>query len=853
MAVLPMRRTATRRCFRTRFRFSAALLTIALAAAAFFGVVAAAQAGTVTSWYGIQPTGTTNTGAGTILISGTATPKTPSLQAATAKMFVDGVSIPQGTGTGHFSVVITTYSTYQTVAFTYPPSPPLADGTRTLRVEVSDAGGALSYYQWSVNVKQPPTATWVAPPYGSTVYSGSESIVMSLADNTPSTTMQVNGALRTGGGTTSNPIVATFGGTVQAGQRSFAPSVELPVGVYYATATVTDAAGNATTLVGAQSLKFTVASAPPMTVFPDCTTCHSVAPGHPPDTSCAVCHPTEADFGHSSGGACDDCHSVPHWEGATPCVTCHGPAYPEYNHHDAANLASTHASSCNGCHNKSLIAQHAVTPAGSSYPNQCDMCHASSNPRVQAAITNKDTSCSACHDAHGTSHDSVLSPGCTDSDCHGSDVPAIHNGDCTTCHAGGDGAAPAGATCTTCHPGMTTRHAYGPWFLNGTIGSNTNYAGYLSWGYISAQAPSGNAGQTPHGNYATTTNKCQVCHAVHRAQAGGSVLTAIPSASVRLNTTNQTAGAYGSGSSSPNGYTKGCAWCHSTGGFATTIALNSDGSLQPHSECSPCHTASPHGGPGVSAYKVLAANLLNKRGDLAIAADLASGNNGMDPTWFGRTDGSVALNPALASTGLTLGTGYICNGCHSDGSGAQADGLTFAVNAPGAVPSVLNDGAAAAVAGSVTGHRVTAVVTDWNGSTSTTYTGGVWNPAVARRYNAFYTGGSFFGGEVIMNPAGQSTIAWAPSNSCQACHDQKTSTGTYAFPHGYVNTAGTYVGEVNGQAGYIWMTQAASSVASRTVVLRDSNQPNQTLSQDGLCLKCHVKDGTSGQGVGLNF
>ena len=95
--------------------------------------------------------------------------------------------------------------------------------------------------------------------------------------------------------------------------------------------------------------------------------------------------------------------------------------------------------------------------------------------------------------------------------------------------------------------------------------------------------------------------------------------------------------------------------------------------------------------------------------------------------------------------------------------------------------------------------------------------------------------------------------SWAPSNSCQACHDQKTSTGTYAFPHGYVNTAGTYVGEVNGQAGYIWMTQAASSVASRTVVLRDSNQPNQTLSQDGLCLKCHVKDGTSGQGVGLNF
>ena len=50
----------------------------------------------------------------------------------------------------------------------------------------------------------------------------------------------------------------------------------------------------------------------------------------------------------------------------------------------------------------------------------------------------------------------------------------------------------------------------------------------------------------PHGNYTTTTNKCQVCHAVHRANANGNVLTAVPIAGYALDDKR----------------TKTCAFCH---------------------------------------------------------------------------------------------------------------------------------------------------------------------------------------------------------------------------------------------------------------------------------------------------
>jgi hypothetical protein len=355
-----------------------------------------------------------------------------------------------------------------------------------------------------------------------------------------------------------------------------------------------------------------------------------------------------------------------------------------------------------------------------------------------------------------------------------------------------------------------TAFAVGPFFLSGTTGSNSAYAGYLSWNYIKGLDAANNAG-TPHGGYTTTSNKCQVCHATHRAVKGGAVLTAIPAA-YSLNT----------GAASPNGYTKGCGWCHNVGGFATSVSMSASGTISPHSNCNRCHTASPHG-VGVSEYEVLAERLINEEPDLAIEKDETDGNNNLAGVDFDNADDATAL---------TLGTGYLCNVCHSGGSASTVGGLTFAVNAAGAAPARHAEGTTTVSAGVVTGHRVTAVATT------------TWNQSGA--YNAFYTGGGVAGAT--------SQIAWAPSSSCQTCHDAKLSNGEYSFPHGYTG-AGTYVGNVNG-AAYIWMNTASSAAGTKTELSKNSalaNQANMLLSEDGLCLKCHVATDAGTKGVGLSF
>ena len=61
-----------------------------------------------------------------------------------------------------------------------------------------------------------------------------------------------------------------------------------------------------------------------------------------------------------------------------------------------------------------------------------------------------------------------------------------------------------------------------------------------------------------------------------------------------------------------------------------------------------------------------------------------------------------------SAAGLTLGTGYLCNGCHS--SGGAGINTVYAVNTPGATPASHRY-----CSNNTTGHRVTAVATaDWN-------------------------------------------------------------------------------------------------------------------------------------------
>jgi len=334
-----------------------------------------------------------------------------------------------------------------------------------------------------------------------------------------------------------------------------------------------------------------------------------------------------------------------------------------------------------------------------------------------------------------------------------------------------------------------TAMAVGPFY--DAAAYNPAYPGYLSWSWATANA--GEVG-SPHGNYSTTTNKCQVCHAVHRANATGIALTAVPITNWAHNDKR----------------TRTCSWCHGQTTFSVkSVAVAADGSISPHGNCSRCHIVSPHGA-GSSVYPVLKEHLINTSADARIGFDVSTGNNGMD---------AAGMMDSGSAAGITLGTGYLCNGCHS--SGGAGINTVYAVNEPAAVPastgSMLNN---------TTGHRVTAVATeDWN---------------AAGEIGAYYTG----------------RVAFNDANSCQACHDAKRANGQAAFPHGYVDAAGAYAPKSQAGASLIWLTVASDADAVRTLLPTPgttSGTPDVSLlSSDGACIKCHVS-GDGHEGVGLTY
>lgn len=216
-------------------------------------------------------------------------------------------------------------------------------------------------------------------------------------------------------------------------------------------------------------------------------------------------------------------------------------------------------------------------------------------------------------------------------------------------------------------------YAIGPFYSAVYENNGTNIDGkYLSWDY--AETMPGQTGSSPHGGYTANTNKCAVCHSVHTAEVGGSVLTA--------------GGPYAT-------YAQGCVFCHGVGNTFTNVIMtaNPDGYISPHGTCSRCHALNPHG-VGTSEYPVMASALINKNGDAWIGADLSASANGLVNGMF------YSGTPAELAAGRTLGTGYLCGNCHNQ---------SFAVNNPGFDP---------ASPGTFTGHRVTAMATGtWNAAT----------------------------------------------------------------------------------------------------------------------------------------
>jgi len=365
--------------------------------------------------------------------------------------------------------------------------------------------------------------------------------------------------------------------------------------------------------------------------------------------------------------------------------------------------------------------------------------------------------------------------------------------------------------------------AYGPVFNGGTLppgGTFSNYntyaprtsqtlvwdavqdgGAYLSWAL--GESWSQDTAGSPHANYATTTNKCAVCHAVHRADSAGTVLTA------------WNGSAAGSGDMIATG---SCVFCHGPAATFTNVKIQVNGgpgayTLSPHGRCQRCHTPSPHGA-GASVYPTLAQKLFNTEADDALAADM--GSNGLVLADF-----ELAGDSAKA---VTMGSGYLCTACHDN---AQ-DPVVFAIGETEALPTIAGLGTQSPV----TGHRVYAMNTN------------TWNEA--GEYGAYYSG--------TTDAAGDSTVAFNNANGCKSCHDATTAWGSKAFPHGYVGTGGTGLTSGSSDAALIWMLAGADAddgkVVASTNGIGQGNGKNAALTSDGLCLKCHLSgDRTAGVGV----
>ena len=603
-----------------------------------------------------------------------------------------------------------------------------------------------------------------------------------------------------------------------------------------------------------------------------CGACHDLGTAHVAfhnggtvDPTCLACHDGNVSTEH--GDACATCHSS-----ADPavmaaiaandvtCGACHNVAAA----HDALHDGGTTDPSCLECHDSNISVEHSA---------DCATCHESVDPTVVNAIATNQVACTACHGAidHSGAHTGIASPEC--GDCHGSDVSGIH-ASCTVCH---NPVAPVGATCVSCHTEIDLG-SHGFPFYNGPY--NPEYAGYLSWGY--AEIQSGSAGSSPHGNYTTSSTKCAICHAVHRADPDGVVLTAWGGVGSAVPAFSSTMAPFES-----------CFFCHGNGATFTDrtveFFVTATGVLSPHTTCGRCHTASPHGAGG-SHYPLLASKLINQHADYQIHYDLTAGANGVSLDMFDLT------NESLVAQGTTLATGYLCVGCH----GSATNQHVFAVNERGAQPAIhygtLN-GDGHAFQAAVTGHQVWIGASETWSNPGTWYSGGGAHDYYLAIYKyviggverwfkvndatTFYEitvgsagdpadriGGPFTSAAIVAMGTFESQIAYNNAYGCAACHDARRTNGQPAFPHGYVNSAGAPAPKWSNRTeglfdgttldtSFIWLTKAADADDARTLVnaTLQSGTTQKVWSdanQDGVCLKCHVA-GDGSEGVGITY
>jgi len=562
---------------------------LVLAVALTLAVPATAHAALITKNWRVQPKSVVGAGVPVIVNGGGSFDAYP-LAIATLEFRVDGAVVPRE------SYAATTPFTRNLYLY-WAPSPVLADGPHTFRVQIADTLGRVSAYEWSATVAQPPTIAWTSPEADVEINNGRPVIALTLADNTPTTAFALAGEVRDGSAT--GAVVATFGDTgLGAGEQTFTLPAELAPGTYVLTANVTDDAGNTAALAGATARRFTSVAAPAMTLSPaGCLDagCH-ITTGHPATgMACADCHVKI----YHEYAECQDCHGG-HSGPVTvtgifgECDVCHDPAYPWVPGHTPASVTPAHMSSCNGCHNESLLPRHAVTPGGSAYAYQCDLCHASADPRVSAAVAAGDITCGACHDVgpeHGNYEVNLHMSGetCLGS-CHDPELGPEHTSlvepvGCAGCHqAKVAEVRPWDKACAACHPVIahaSATHAGSDALVRDYTSNFTVKTSYSNKSYPFGCTPTTSAGQMichNVSNLATLHEKlpnggCSVCHSA--------------------------------GDGTPAGANE-CITCHGTGWYTPSITRGTV--VRPGSDFSSSGAVTAIGGSGADKYSTQLTN-----------------------------------------------------------------------------------------------------------------------------------------------------------------------------------------------------------------------------------------------------
>lgn len=336
---------------------------------------------------------------------------------------------------------------------------------------------------------------------------------------------------------------------------------------------------------------------------------------------------------------------------------------------------------------------------------------------------------------------------------------------------------------------------------SGDLGAPPDPATYINWASVENVGANPPA-TSPHGNYLTSTVKCQVCHSVHQAAPSGDTL-------LRMNAEDA------------------CAYCHVSVDhgvpgavvYGGNISIARAGGDDHHTVfaggstimCGRCH-ASVHGSdavkdiPSIVGLLLLEAAPNNTAGGPNPAAAATFINNREGANVTGVTAAQLQSDPTLRQAAI----GLWCSGCHSGSYQLAEPG--YAANRVGARRA---------------GHRVMAPVTNnWNadGSVSTGRT-----------------------------DIGQ--IAWAPALGCVDCHDAENGiNGDTGFPH-YTPGASRFL---TGAAflGAATETTVGAAAANHVEVVGAGGHSSSGINRwaamvDGTCLKCHR--GSANTGVGFGY